>query len=141
MGTGGSPSAKTSPGAPLAEAAMATAPPAGQTQMLGVKLFSAISKDQPAKTDMMAKIMEFYFALNNVIVQARPETTTSQKKVDVFEDCTKIEGAKGLDKSYGYLERMFMIGFTRRRADQGRSNWYAQSAQVRKIRRKMVEIM
>merc|ERR1711972_1006471 len=41
----------------------------------------------------------------------------------------------------GYLVRMFVIAFTQRRADQVKTNCYAQSAQIRKIRKKMVTIM
>ena len=36
---------------------------------------------------------------------------------------------------------MFVIAFTAKRADQVKTNCYAQSAQIRKIRRKMTEIM
>merc|ERR1712227_546350 len=41
----------------------------------------------------------------------------------------------------GYLVRMFVIAFTKRRPDQVKTNCYAQTAQVRKIRKKMTEIM
>merc|ERR1712100_76472 len=36
---------------------------------------------------------------------------------------------------------MFAIAFTTRRAEQVKNNCYAQSAQIRKIRAKMIEIM
>merc|ERR1719449_229871 len=36
---------------------------------------------------------------------------------------------------------MFAIGFTKRRADQVKTNCYAQTAQIKKIRKKMREIM
>merc|ERR1719188_1478887 len=36
---------------------------------------------------------------------------------------------------------MFVIAFTKRRPEQVRANCYAQSAQIRKIRKRMVEIM
>merc|ERR1712110_822159 len=36
---------------------------------------------------------------------------------------------------------MFVIAFTKRRPDQVKTNCYAQTAQVRKIRKKMTEIM
>merc|ERR1719382_2290084 len=36
---------------------------------------------------------------------------------------------------------MFVIAFTKRRQDQVKTNCYAQTAQIRKIRKKMVEIM
>merc|ERR1712226_362785 len=41
----------------------------------------------------------------------------------------------------GYLVRLFVIAFTKRRPDQVATNCYAQSAQIRKIRKKMVDIM
>merc|ERR1711920_1051711 len=41
----------------------------------------------------------------------------------------------------GYLVRMFVIAFTKRRPDQVKTNCYAQSAQIRKIRKRMVDIM
>merc|ERR1712171_18069 len=41
----------------------------------------------------------------------------------------------------GYLLRLFCIGFTKRRQFQIRKTAYAQSAQIRAIRKKMVEIM
>merc|ERR1712004_261843 len=41
----------------------------------------------------------------------------------------------------GYTVRMFVIAFTKRRQDQVATNCYAQTAQIRKIRRKMVTIM
>merc|ERR1712061_781010 len=36
---------------------------------------------------------------------------------------------------------MFVIAFTKRRPDQVKTNCYAQTAQIRKIRKKMTEIM
>merc|ERR1712196_660207 len=41
----------------------------------------------------------------------------------------------------GYLLRLFCIGFTKRRQFQIRKTSYAQSAQIRAIRKKMVDIM
>merc|ERR1712224_827903 len=41
----------------------------------------------------------------------------------------------------GYILRMFCIAFTKRRQEQVRQTCYAGSAQVRKIRKKMVEVM
>jgi small subunit ribosomal protein S3Ae len=41
----------------------------------------------------------------------------------------------------GYLVRLFTIGFTKRRSNQVRKTTYAQSSQVRKIRKIMFEIM
>ena len=41
----------------------------------------------------------------------------------------------------GYVLRLFAIGFTKRRPNQVRKTSYAQSSQIRKIRRKMMQIM
>merc|ERR1712070_1346259 len=43
--------------------------------------------------------------------------------------------------SDGYILRMFCIGSTKRRQEQVRQTCYAGSAQVRRIRKKMVEVM
>jgi len=52
-----------------------------------------------------------------------------------------IEANVDVKTTDGYLVRMFAIAFTKRRPDQVRTNCYAQTAQIRRIRKKMVEIM
>merc|ERR1719183_2209987 len=52
-----------------------------------------------------------------------------------------IEAHVDVRTTDGYMVRMFAIAFTKRRADQVKTNRYAQSAQIRKIRAKMIEIM
>jgi len=54
---------------------------------------------------------------------------------------TLIEAHVDVKTSDGYVVRMFVIAFTKRVQDQVKTNCYAQSAQIRRIRRKMVEIM
>merc|ERR1712187_399076 len=54
---------------------------------------------------------------------------------------TIIEAHVDVKTTDGYLVRMFVIAFTKRRPDQVKTNCYAQTAQVRKIRKKMTEIM
>jgi len=54
---------------------------------------------------------------------------------------TMIEAHVDVKTTDGYLVRMFVIAFTMRRPDQVKTNCYAQSAQIRKIRKKMVTIM
>jgi len=54
---------------------------------------------------------------------------------------TLIEAHVDVKTTDGYLLRLFAIGFTKRRQTQVRKTTYAQSAQVREIRRKMFEIM
>merc|ERR1712226_683793 len=52
-----------------------------------------------------------------------------------------IEAHVDVKTADGYLVRMFVIAFTKRRPDQVKTSCYAQTAQVRKIRKKMTEIM
>merc|ERR1719455_15683 len=54
---------------------------------------------------------------------------------------TLIEANVDVKTTDGYIVRLFVIAFTKRRPDQVKTNCYAQSAQIRKIRKKMVEIM
>lgn len=52
-----------------------------------------------------------------------------------------IEAHADVKTTDGYTLRMFAIAFTKKRPNQIRKTSYAQSAQVRAIRRKMIEIM
>merc|ERR1712066_705441 len=52
-----------------------------------------------------------------------------------------IEAHVDVKTTDGYLVRMFVIAFTKRRPDQVKTNCYAQTAQIRKIRKKMTEIL
>merc|ERR1719242_2659986 len=54
---------------------------------------------------------------------------------------TLIEAYSDVKTTDGYVVRVFVIAFTKRRQDQVKANCYAQSAQIRKIRKKMVDIM
>ena len=55
---------------------------------------------------------------------------------------TLIEGSVDVRTTDGYVLRMFAIAFTKKQPNQGaRSTSYAQSGQVRSIRKKMFEIM
>jgi len=54
---------------------------------------------------------------------------------------TLIEAHVDVKTTDGYLVRLFVIAFTKRRPDQIKTNCYAQSAHIRRIRKKMVEIM
>merc|ERR1712166_1068427 len=54
---------------------------------------------------------------------------------------TLIEANTDVKTTDGYMVRLFVIAFTKRRPDQVKTNCYAQSAQVRKIRRKMIDVM
>jgi small subunit ribosomal protein S3Ae len=54
---------------------------------------------------------------------------------------TLIEAFSDVKTSDGYTVRLFVIGFTKRRPNQIRKTSYAQSAQVRAIRKKMIDIL
>jgi len=54
---------------------------------------------------------------------------------------TLIEAYSDVKTTDGYVVRIFVIAFTKRRQDQVKANCYAQSAQIRKIRKRMVEIL
>jgi len=54
---------------------------------------------------------------------------------------TLIEAHCDAKTTDGYVVRLFMIAFTKRMNDQVKTSCYAQSAQIRKIRRKMIDIM
>ncbi|OZJ03667.1 40S ribosomal protein S1 [Bifiguratus adelaidae] len=52
-----------------------------------------------------------------------------------------IEAFLDIKTTDGYLVRLFVIAFTSRRRNQVKKTTYAQSAQIRQIRKKMFEIM
>merc|ERR1719146_153688 len=54
---------------------------------------------------------------------------------------TLIEANADVKTTDGYVVRLFVIAFTQRRDNQEKTNCYAQSAQIRKIRKKMVDII
>jgi len=54
---------------------------------------------------------------------------------------TLIEAHVDVKTSDGYLIRLFAIAFTKRRQNQVRKTTYAQTSQIREIRKKMLEIM
>jgi len=54
---------------------------------------------------------------------------------------TLIEAQAEVKTTDGYVVRMFAIGFTKRRPNQVKVTSYAQTAQVKQIRKKMILIM
>merc|ERR1712156_59997 len=54
---------------------------------------------------------------------------------------TMINGNVDVKTTDGYLIRVFCVGFTKKRNNQVKKTCYAQSAQVKAIRKKMVEII
>ncbi|KAG5389716.1 hypothetical protein IGI04_031257 [Brassica rapa subsp. trilocularis] len=67
--------------------------------------------------------------------------TTDKLRSLVKKWQTLIEAHVDVKTTDSYTLRMFCIGFTKRRANQVKRTCYAQSSQVRQIRRKMSEIM
>merc|ERR1712113_667837 len=69
------------------------------------------------------------------------QLTTDKLRSLVKKWQTLIEANVDAKTTDGYLLRMFCIGFTTKRPNQIKKTCYAQSTQVRTIRRKMVDIM
>jgi len=69
------------------------------------------------------------------------ELSTDKLRSLVRKWHTLIEAHVDVKTTDGYVLRLFCIGFTKRRPNQGRKTSYAQSAQVRAIRKKMTEII
>ncbi|KAK2145208.1 hypothetical protein NP493_3994g00003 [Ridgeia piscesae] len=67
--------------------------------------------------------------------------TTDKLRSMVKKWQTLIEANIDIKTTDGYLLRLFCIGFTNKRQNQIKKTFYAQSEQVRNIRRKMVDIM
>jgi len=69
------------------------------------------------------------------------DLTTDKLRSLVRKWHTLIEAHADVKTVDGYTLRVFAIGFTRRRPNQIKKTCYAQTAQVRQIRKKMVEII
>lgn len=54
---------------------------------------------------------------------------------------TLIEAHSDVKTTDGYLLRIFVIAFTKRSQDQVKKTTYAQSSQIRRIRKRMMDIM
>mmetsp|Transcript_39589 Transcript_39589/g.89295 ORF Transcript_39589/g.89295 Transcript_39589/m.89295 type:complete len:268 (+) Transcript_39589:81-884(+) len=54
---------------------------------------------------------------------------------------TLIEAHADVKTTDAFVVRIFVIAFTKRRPDQVKANCYAQTAQIRRIRKKMVDIL
>lgn len=67
--------------------------------------------------------------------------TSDKLKSMVKKWQTLIEAHSDLKTTDGYLLRLFCIGFTKRRPQQIRKTSYAQTSQVKAIRKKMFDIM
>nr|XP_009406018.1 PREDICTED: 40S ribosomal protein S3a-like isoform X2 [Musa acuminata subsp. malaccensis] len=69
------------------------------------------------------------------------DLTTDKVRYVVRKWQTLIEAHVDVKTTDNYTLRMFCIGFTKRRPNQVKRTCYAQSSQIRQIRRKMREIM
>jgi len=69
------------------------------------------------------------------------DLTTDKLRSLVRKWFTLIEAFVDVKTTDGYILRMFAIGFTKRRNNQIKRTAYAQTAQVKTIRKKMMDIM
>jgi len=69
------------------------------------------------------------------------DLTTDKLRSLVRKWHTLIETHVDVKTTDGYILRLFAIGFTKRRNNQLRKTSYAQTAQIKQIRKKMVEII
>jgi len=78
----------------------------------------------------------------NCLTDFHGMTLTRDKQCQLIrKGATLLEAHADVKTSDGYVVRLFVLAFTKRCQDQVKTSCYAQSAQIRKIRRKMVEIM
>jgi len=68
------------------------------------------------------------------------DLTTDKLRSLVKKWHTLIESFTDVKTTDGYTVRLFIIGFTKRRPNQIRKTSYAQTAQVRAIRKKMIDV-
>jgi len=69
------------------------------------------------------------------------DLTTDKLRSLVRKWFTLIEAHVDVKTTDGYILRLFAIGFTKRRNNQVKRTTYAQTAQVKAIRKKMMDIM
>jgi len=69
------------------------------------------------------------------------DMTTDKLRSLVRKWQSLIEAHVDVKTTDGYLLRMFAIGFTKRRPNQVKKTTYAQTSQIRQIRKKMMDIM
>jgi len=67
--------------------------------------------------------------------------TTDKLRSMVKKWQTLIEANVDVKTTDGYLMRVFCIGFTKRRPNQVKKTCYAQSQQIKRIRKRMVDII
>lgn len=69
------------------------------------------------------------------------DLTTDKYRSLVRKWQTTIEASVDVKTTDGYLLRLFAIAFTKRRPNQMKKTSYAQTSQIKQIRKKMVDIM
>merc|ERR1712121_176511 len=74
-------------------------------------------------------------------VQGRNCLTTDKTRSMVKKWQSMIEARVDVKTSDGYTLRLFCVGFTKKRQNQIKKTSYAQTQQIKNIRRKMVEII
>lgn len=79
---------------------------------------------------------------NNCLTSFHGMSMTSDKLRSLVKKWqTLIEAHNDVKTTDGYLVRVFVIAFTKRRPGQIKKTTYAQSAQIRQIRKKMFEVI
>ena len=67
--------------------------------------------------------------------------SVAQEELMPSYEQTTIECAVDVTTTDGYKLRLFCIAFTKRRQNQLKKTTYAQTAQIKQIRKKMTDIM
>jgi len=109
------------------------------------RVFSVSLADLNKDEDRAYRIMKFVcedVQGRTVLTNFAGMTFTSDKIKGLIKKWqTLIEASVDVKTTDGYTLRLFAVGFTKKRPNQVKLTSYAQSAQIKRIRRKMVEIM
>lgn len=101
-----------------------------------------LKKDSEEQSFRKMKLIAEEVQEDNVLCNFYGMSFTTDKLASLFRKWqTTVEGQIDARTSDGYVIRMFCIGFTTRRPNQIRKTSYAQSSQVRAIRKRMVSVM
>lgn len=101
-----------------------------------------LKKDSEEQSFRKMKLIAEEVQGDNVLCNFYGMSFTTDKLASLFRKWqTTIEAYVDARTTDGYLVRMFCIGFTTRRPNQIRKTSYAQTSQVRAIRKRMVTIM
>jgi len=109
------------------------------------RVFSVSLADLNKDEDRAYRIMKFVVEDvqgKNCLTNFQGMTFTSDKVKGLIKKWQSlIEANVEVKTTDGYTLRLFAIGFTKKRPNQVKLTTYAQSSQIKRIRKKMVEIM